>query len=73
MIGTALIWLAKRIGHYLIYLLFTAALAWSVYVAAIRPHTKPNPTTKEQAETITHETYNCKGLFIFGCGGKKAK
>ncbi len=59
----------RWIGHWLVYVILTAGLAWCVYVAVIRPHTKPTPTTQEQAQTIIHN--ECKGLFVFGCGQKK--
>jgi len=61
----------RWLGHWLIYVALTALVGWSVYVAVIRPHTKPTPTTSEKAETIVHNNYDCKGLFVIGCGGKK--
>jgi purine-cytosine permease-like protein len=61
----------RWLGHWLVYLLLTAGVLWAVYVAFIRPHTKPNPTTSEKAETIIHNTYNCKALIGWGCNPKK--
>jgi flagellar biosynthesis/type III secretory pathway M-ring protein FliF/YscJ len=63
----------RWVGHWLVYLLLTAIVLWAGYVTIIRPHTKPNPTTSEKAETIYHETYNCRGLFVFGCGSRDKK
>ena len=31
-----------------------AGLGWAVYAGVVRPVTKPNPTTKQEAETINN-------------------
>ncbi len=54
-----------------IKLLLIAGITWCVYVAVIRPHTKPNPTTKEEAENIYHYTYSPKSTF--GCTSVKVR
>jgi predicted permease len=44
-----------------------AGIGWSVYVALIRPHTKPNPTTTQNANTINNTYYYPnKKVFSFG-------
>lgn len=48
-----------------------ALALWGVYVTAIRPHTKPNPTTQQKAETIINNNYNCKSLIGWGCNGPR--
>ena len=65
-------WLAKNFGRFigvLFYLLVFAGLGWSIYVTVVRPHTKPNPTSAQNATTINN--YNCKSLIGWGCNGKK--
>jgi hypothetical protein len=46
-----------------------ALIGWSLYVTIVRPHTKPNPTTTENAETIYHFTINVPAKRVFGLGG----
>jgi len=41
------------------------AIAWAVYAGIIRPVTKPNPTTRQEAQEITNYTYNITPRF--GC------
>lgn len=33
-----------------------AGLGWAIYVAYIKPHTNPNPTSKQDAEKIINNT-----------------
>jgi flagellar biosynthesis/type III secretory pathway M-ring protein FliF/YscJ len=40
-------------------------VAWIVYVGVVRPHTKPNPTTTNQAETMVNYTFTVQPRF--GC------
>ncbi len=35
-------------------------VAWIFYAGLIRPTTKPNPTTTNQADNITNYTYNMR-------------
>jgi hypothetical protein len=46
-----------------------ALIGWSLYVTIIRPHTKPNPTTTENANIIYHFTINVPAKRVFGLGG----
>lgn len=39
-------------------LLVIVGLGWAIYITVIRPHTKPNPTTTQKAETIQNITYD---------------
>lgn len=48
----------------LIVLGVIALIAWSIYVTVVRPHTKPNPTTKQEAEEIIN--YQTPKV-MFGC------
>lgn len=41
------------------------ALAWIFYAGLIRPTTKPNPTTKQEAQYMTN--YNYAPRISFGC------
>jgi len=61
----------KRFLGVLVYALIFAGLAWSVYVTVVRPHTKPTPTSSQEATTIINNNYNCKALIGWGCNGKK--
>lgn len=63
-----LLWIGKRFGHWLIYIIFTAIIGWVFYAGLIRPITKPNPSTQMKAETIINNSYNCKALIGWGCG-----
>jgi hypothetical protein len=42
-------------------------VAWVAYVGIVRPHTKPNPTTTNQAEMMVNYTFNVQPRF--GCAG----
>lgn len=59
---------AKNVGWLLlkalVYALVILGLAWCVYVALIRPHTKPTPTTTQTGGVSN--TYNIK-VGIGGC------
>lgn len=46
-------------------------LAWIFYAGLIRPTTKPNPTTKQEAQTIYNENYYVTPRPIFGCTSTK--
>lgn len=46
-----------------VYAVIILGLTWCVYVTIVRPHTKPNPTTTEQAEEILHNNPKV----YFGC------
>ena len=50
-------WIVGIIGGLLI--------AWGLYAGIIRPTTKPNPTTKQEANIITNYTITPK--VTFGC------
>ena len=39
-------------------LLVIAGLGWAVYVMAIKPHTRPTPTTKQEAKIIQNIEIN---------------
>ena len=57
-------------------ILFVLGLIWSIYVTVVRPHTKPNPSTKQEAENIVNYTYDVKptfGCMRFNAYGKKNK
>ena len=41
------------------------ALAWAIYAGIIRPTTKPNPSTTQEAQTIIN--YNVAPKQTFGC------
>jgi len=43
-----------------------ALVVWSIYVTVVKPHTKPTPTTTQQAEQITNITHNYPKP-TFGC------
>ena len=47
------------------------ALVWIVYAGLIRPTTKPNPTTKQEAQTIVN--YNYYPRISFGCANWRIK
>ena len=40
-------------------------ITWAVYAGIIRPTTKPNPSTTQNAGNITNYTYNPR--LTFGC------
>jgi hypothetical protein len=60
--------IGKWVGHWLVYFALSAIVLWGLYAGLIRPVTKPNPSTKQEATTIYNNTYNCKALLNFGCG-----
>jgi len=60
-----LIWIGKRVGHWIVYLIMSAIVGWIVYAGLIRPTTKPTPTTKQEAESIVN--YNYSPRVSFGC------
>jgi len=39
-------------------LLVVGGVVWGGYIAFVKPHTKPTPTTIENAETINYYIYN---------------
>jgi len=39
-------------------LLVIAGIVWAIYVAFVRPTTKPNPSTTQKADSIVNQTYN---------------
>ena len=45
------------------------AIAWTIYAGIIRPVTKPNPSTKQEAQEMTNNTYNVTPRF--GCATVK--
>ena len=48
-------------------LLVIAGLCWAIYVAFVRPTTKPNPSTTQNAEQIkNYYIYPNKKVFGFG-------
>jgi hypothetical protein len=53
------------------YLLILLAIGWAVYVAFIRPTTKPNPSTSQAADTINN-FYN-QPRISFGCAAWNIK
>jgi hypothetical protein len=59
-----LTWLGTRLVHWLIYAAITALVGWCVYVTIIRPHTKPNPTTSQNAAEIVNYQ---QPKVMFGC------
>jgi len=65
--------LVSKVSGWIAIILLIAGISWAVYVTAIRPHTKPNATTSEKAETIIHNNYNCKALIGWGCNGCNKK
>jgi len=54
------------IGKWIGGLLAGLALAWIVYAGLIRPTTKPNPSTKQEATTIINHNYSTPKV-SFGC------
>ena len=46
-------------------LLVIGGIAWAVYVAFVRPTTKPNATTRQEAENMVNYNYTPKQTF--GC------
>ncbi len=55
----------KWLGHWLVYFILSAVVLWGLYAGIIRPVTKPNPSTKQEAKIINNYTYNIKPTF--GC------
>ena len=55
------------IGKYVGGTLLGLGLAWAVYAGIIRPTTKPNPTTTQQATQITNHYNNPKSTFGCSC------
>lgn len=55
----------KRTFSVIATMLIIAGLGWAIYVTVVRPHTKPNATTKQEAESITNFNYDVKPTF--GC------
>lgn len=53
--------IAKYVGGLILGLI----LAWILYAGLIRPTTKPNPTSKQEAQYITN--YNITSRQSFGC------
>lgn len=54
--------IAKWVGGVIAALL----IAWGLYAGIIRPTTKPNPTTKQEATTIINHNYSTPHV-SFGC------
>ncbi len=57
--------IAKWVGGVLLGLM----VAWIVYAGLVRPTTKPNPTTKNEAENMTNYTFTPR--VSFGCANFK--
>jgi hypothetical protein len=55
--------IAKWVGGVLAGLV----IAWGLYAGLIRPTTKPNPSTSQQAQNITNYNYNYNPRISFGC------
>jgi flagellar biosynthesis/type III secretory pathway M-ring protein FliF/YscJ len=53
--------IAKWVGGVLLGLM----VAWIVYAGLIRPTTKPNPSTSQNADSIVNYTYSPR--LTFGC------
>ena len=47
-----------------------AGIGWAIYAGIIRPVTKPNPSTTQNAEQITNYNFQPKQTF-FGCANWK--
>ena len=65
--GTEMAWHGfMRFLSVLVWTLVIAGLGWAVYAGIIRPTTKPNPTTRQEAQQIINYTLEPKQTF-FGC------
>lgn len=49
----------------LVWTLVIAGIGWAIYSGIIRPVTKPNPTTRQEASQIVN--YNLTPKSSFGC------
>ena len=47
----------------LLVLFVIGVVGWSLYVTIIRPTTKPNPTTRQEAETIVNPSLDIRPNF----------
>jgi hypothetical protein len=63
--------LASKLSGWLAVILLLGICGWGLYAGLIRPITKPNPSTKQEATTIYNNNYNCKSLIGWGCGSCK--
>ncbi len=63
-------WITHAFGRtisVLCVLLFLGGIGWAIYAGIIRPVTKPNPTTTQNAKTINnYEYYPNKRVFGIG-------
>lgn len=65
--GISLAWHSiRRTLSVLATLLVVAGIAWSIYVAFVRPTTKPNATTRQEAEKIDNVNYEITPKPMFG-------
>jgi hypothetical protein len=48
-------------------LLILGLLGLAVYFGFVRPHTKPNPTESQMAESLTNHTFEPHFGFMGGC------
>lgn len=55
-----------KIGLTLLVVFSLAIGGWGIYAGLIRPITKPNPTTTQNAENITNYNYPSPKVY-FGC------
>ena len=61
----------KRTFSVVTTLLVFGGLGWLIYVGMIRPHTKPNPTTRNEAEQIINydvrpSPFGCANFRLMG-------
>ncbi len=58
----------KRFISVLVWCLVLAGIGWAIYAGIIRPTTKPNATTKQEAESIINYNYTIEPKqTFFGC------